>query len=36
MARFNAWFAVELANGVGTMWCAHAFAVIAFISLPRP
>src|ERR1700732_4632996 len=34
-ARFNAWFAVKVTNGVGTMWCAYAFAVIAFISLPQ-
>jgi hypothetical protein len=25
-ARFNAWFAVKITNGVGTMWCAYAFA----------
>jgi hypothetical protein len=35
MARFNAWFAVKVTNGVGTMWCAYAFAVIALISLPQ-
>lgn len=35
MARFNGWFAVKVTNGVGTMWCAYAFAVIAFISLPQ-
>jgi hypothetical protein len=35
MARFNTWFAVKVTNGVGTMWCAYAFAVIAFISLPQ-
>ncbi len=34
-ARFNAWLAVKVTNGVGTMWCAYAFAVIAFISLPQ-
>jgi hypothetical protein len=33
-ARFNAWFAVKVTNGVGTMWCAYAFAAIAFVSLP--
>jgi hypothetical protein len=33
--RFNAWFAVKVTNGVGTMWCAYAFAAIAFISLPQ-
>jgi hypothetical protein len=35
MARFNAWFAVKVTTGVGTMWCAYAFAAIAFISLPQ-
>ncbi len=33
-ARFNAWFAVKVTTGVGTMWCAYAFAVLAIISLP--
>ena len=33
-ARFNAWFAVKVTNGVGTMWCAYAFAVLAIVSLP--
>lgn len=33
-ARFNAWFAVKVTSGVGTMWCAYAFAVLAIISLP--
>jgi hypothetical protein len=34
-ARFNAWLAVKVTRGVGTMWCAYAFAVIALISLPQ-
>ncbi|HYA69048.1 MAG TPA: hypothetical protein VED63_09980 [Acidimicrobiales bacterium] len=34
-ARFNAWFAVKVTKGVGTMWCAYAFAAIAFVSLPQ-
>jgi hypothetical protein len=34
-ARFNAWFAVKVTNGVGTMWCAYAFAGLALISLPQ-
>jgi hypothetical protein len=34
-ARFNAWFAVRVTNGVGTMWCAYAFAALALISLPQ-
>ena len=34
-ARFNAWFAVKVTNGVGTMWCAYAFAALALVSLPE-
>jgi len=33
-ARFNSWFAVKVTTGVGTMWCAYAFAALAFVSLP--
>lgn len=33
-ARFNAWFAVQVTSGVGTMWCAYAFAGLALVSLP--
>jgi hypothetical protein len=33
-ARFNAAFAVRITQGVGTMWCAYAFAALAFVSLP--
>ena len=32
--RVNAFLAVKITNGVGTMWCAYAFAAIALISLP--
>jgi hypothetical protein len=32
--RFNAWLAVKITNGVGTMWCAYAFAIVALIGLP--
>jgi hypothetical protein len=32
--RFNAWLAVKITSGVGTMWCAYAFAALALISLP--
>ena len=32
--RFNAWLAIKITNGVGTMWCAYLFAVIALIGLP--
>jgi hypothetical protein len=31
---FNGWLAVKITNGVATMWCAYAFAILAFISLP--
>jgi len=33
-SRFNAWFAVKVTSGVGTTWCADAFAVLAIVSLP--
>jgi hypothetical protein len=33
-SRFNAWLAVKITDGVGTMWCAYVFAIIALISLP--
>ena len=32
--RFNAFLAVKITRGVGTMECAYLFAAIAFISLP--
>ena len=32
--RFNAWLAVKITDGVGTMWCAYGFAIIALIGLP--
>ena len=31
---FNSWLAIKITSGVGTMWCAYAFAVIALVSLP--
>ncbi|MDA8360093.1 MAG: hypothetical protein M0Z95_28200 [Actinomycetota bacterium] len=34
LVRFNAWLAVRVTNGVGTMWCAYAFAALALVSLP--
>ncbi len=34
ITRFNSWLAVKVTNGVGTMWCAYAFAALAFVSLP--
>ncbi len=33
-ARFNSWLAVKVTTGVGTMWCAYAFAAVALVSLP--
>jgi hypothetical protein len=32
--RFNATLAVRITQGVGTMWCAYAFAALALVSLP--
>jgi len=32
--RFNSWLAVKITKGVGTMWCAYIFAIVAFIGLP--
>jgi hypothetical protein len=32
--RFNAAVAVKITDGVGTMWCAYAFAALALVSLP--
>jgi hypothetical protein len=34
ITRFNTWLAVKVTTGVGTMWCAYAFAALALISLP--
>src|SRR5260370_20004182 len=34
ITRFNRWLAVRVTNGVGTMWCAYAFAALALVSLP--
>src|SRR5258708_1049333 len=31
---FNAWLAGKVTSGVGTMWCAYAFAALALVSLP--
>ena len=33
-SRFNSWLALKITAGVGTMWCAYAFFVIALIGLP--
>jgi len=34
IARLNTWVAVKVTKGVGTMWCAYAFAALAIVSLP--
>ena len=33
--RFNACLAVKITDGVGSMWCAYAFAALAIVSLPE-
>jgi hypothetical protein len=33
VARFNAALAVKITSGVGTMWCAYAFAALALLGL---
>ena len=35
VTRFNSWLAIKITGGVGTMWCAYAFAVIALVGLPQ-
>ena len=32
--QFNTFLAVNITKAVGSMWCAYAFAALAFISLP--
>src|SRR6478672_9103190 len=34
IARFNKFLALKITGGVGTMWCAYAFAALAAVSLP--
>src|SRR5262245_32868321 len=34
IARFNRFLALKITAGVGTMWCAYAFAALALVSLP--
>ena len=34
VSRFNTWLALKITTGVGTMWCAYVFTIIALISLP--
>jgi len=33
-ARFNTFVALKITGGVGTMWCAYAFGLLALVSLP--
>lgn len=35
LTRFNAWLALQITRGVGTMWCAYLFAGIAAVTLPH-
>ena len=35
MGRFNTWLAVVITKGVGTMWAAYLFVLIALVSLPQ-
>lgn len=34
ISDFNTKLAAKITGGVSTMWCAYAFAIIAFVSLP--
>jgi hypothetical protein len=34
VTRFNTFLALKITAGVGTMWCAYAFAALAVVSLP--
>jgi hypothetical protein len=33
-ARVNSWLAVKITQGVGSMWCAYVFGIIALLGLP--
>lgn len=35
LSRFNTFLGDKITKGVGTMWCAYAFTVLAMISLPE-
>ena len=35
IGAFNDWLALKVTHGVGTMWCAYAFAGLALTSLPQ-
>ncbi|MGH7642346.1 MAG: hypothetical protein ACRENX_04915 [Candidatus Dormibacteria bacterium] len=32
--RANSWLAVKITTGVGSMWCAYIFAILALVGLP--
>jgi hypothetical protein len=32
--RTNAWLAIKITRGVGTMWCAYVFAIFDVLALP--
>ncbi len=32
--KFNSWLALRITRGVGTMWCAYAFAIFDVLALP--
>ena len=34
VGRANAWLAVKITRGVGSMWCAYLFVALALVSLP--
>lgn len=33
-ARLNSWLAVKVTKGVGSMWCAYVFGILALLGLP--
>jgi ABC-type multidrug transport system fused ATPase/permease subunit len=35
VAKFNRRLGIAITDGVATMWCAYAFAIIALVSLPQ-
>jgi hypothetical protein len=35
VGRFNQWLAVAITKGVGTMWAAYLFVLIALVSFPQ-
>jgi len=34
-AKVNAWLALKITKGVGTMWCAYVFAALDLLALPQ-